>query len=78
MIKQLKRDIFKLGKTRFARDPVFEHKDNIRILVDKIKPGVPGKIHERYPSIYARGEVSELPGWISFNKEVVEKILYTI
>ena len=45
------------------------------MLTEGAKPGIGGvplphtKPH-KYPSLYARGEVAELPAWIAFDKQV--------
>ncbi|GLV41435.1 EF-hand domain containing 1.1 [Carabus blaptoides fortunei] len=58
-----------IGQTRFHRSQYFEHLGSIRILSDRVRPD--GTINSRYPSIYARGEVAELPAWIAFDKQVL-------
>lgn len=39
-------------------------------MVEKVKPNMLGVLSDRYPSVYARGEVIELPAWIAFDKQV--------
>lgn len=52
-------------------DPKFDFiGDGISCLREKVKPNMLGPLSDRYPSIFARGEVSELPGWIAFDKQV--------
>lgn len=62
--------VLQIGQTRFHRSQYFEHLGDIRMLSDKVRPVAGGKINNRYPSIYARGEVAELPAWIAFDKQV--------
>ena len=45
------------------------------MLTEKLKPGIGGvplpyTKPYKYPSLYARGEVAELPAWIVFDKQV--------
>ncbi|XP_065162838.1 EF-hand domain-containing family member C2-like isoform X2 [Atheta coriaria] len=40
-------------------------------MVEKVKPNMLGVLSDRYPSVYARGEVIELPAWIAFDKQIL-------
>lgn len=52
-------------------DPKFDFLGpGITCLKEKVKPNMLGPLSDKYPSIYARGELPELPGWISFDKQV--------
>ena len=49
------------------------------MLAEKIKPGIGGvplpyTKPQKYPSLFARGEVAELPAWIAFDKQVCESL----
>lgn len=46
--------------------------------LDKIRSMLPGKIHERYPSLFARGEVTEIPPWIQLDREVYYNTLFNV
>ncbi|XP_014259036.1 EF-hand domain-containing family member C2 [Cimex lectularius] len=66
-----------VGQTRFhlAHHFDFIHK-GVPYLTEKKKPGIggvplPGSDQGSYPSIYARGEVSELPPWIIYDKHIL-------
>lgn len=62
---------FKIGKTRFPMDPKFDFiGPGVRCLKEKVKPNMLGPLTDKYPSIYARGEVTEIPAWIAFDKQV--------
>lgn len=60
-----------IGRTNFRIDPIFDFNAGIPCLVEKVKPNMFGPLSDRYPSIYARGEVSELPAWIAFDKQIL-------
>lgn len=64
---------FQLGRTNFRMDPKFDFigKGN-PAMVEKVKPNMFGPLSDKYPSIYPRGETVELPGWIVFDKKVVD------
>ncbi|RZC36583.1 EF-hand domain-containing family member C2 [Asbolus verrucosus] len=61
-----------LGKTKFNMDPKFDFiGDGVPALVEKVKPNMFGSLSDKYPSIYPRGEVMELPPWIAFDKQIL-------
>ncbi|XP_067013861.2 EF-hand domain-containing family member C2 [Anabrus simplex] len=61
-----------IGKTKFHRSQQFERIKNVPMLCDKITPGIGGvKRFQKYPSIFARGEVTDLPPWIVFDKQIL-------
>jgi hypothetical protein len=52
-------------------DPKFDFiGDGVPALVEKVKPNMFGALSDKYPSLYPRGEVLELPSWIAFDKQV--------
>ncbi|KAK9869902.1 hypothetical protein WA026_003622 [Henosepilachna vigintioctopunctata] len=64
-----------IGRTRFNVDRKFDFigapKDGNRALIEKVKPNMFGPLTDRYPSIYARGEVLDIPPWLVFDKQVL-------
>lgn len=42
-------------------------------LVERVKPNMLGCLTDRYPSLYPRGEVPEVPAWIGFDKQVLKQ-----
>ncbi|XP_019871659.1 EF-hand domain-containing family member C2-like [Aethina tumida] len=62
-----------LGKTKFNLDPQFVHLGpGIRALKEKVKPNMLSPMSDKYPSLYPRGEVLELPAWICFDKQILQ------
>ncbi|CAH1175792.1 unnamed protein product [Phaedon cochleariae] len=61
-----------IGKTKFNMNPKFDFigKGN-RALVERVKPNMLGPLSDKYPSIYPRGETTEIPGWIAFDKQML-------
>lgn len=60
-----------IGKTKFNMDPKFCFiAPGVRGLCEKVKPNMMGVLGDRYPSVYPRGEVMELPSWIAFDRQV--------
>ncbi|KAG8329790.1 EF-hand domain-containing member C2 [Homalodisca vitripennis] len=64
-----------IGQTRFHKSHHFEQLE-VPYLSDKERPGIGGapiyySRPRRYPSIYARGDVSELPTWIAFDRQML-------
>lgn len=52
-------------------DPKFDFiGDGVPALTEKVKPNILGPLTDKYPSVYPRGEVMELPAWIAFDKQV--------
>ncbi|XP_974278.2 EF-hand domain-containing family member C2 [Tribolium castaneum] len=61
-----------LGKTKFNMDPKFDFiGDGVPALVEKVRPNMFGPLSDKYPSLYPRGEVLELPSWIAFDKQIL-------
>ncbi|CAH1368316.1 hypothetical protein MTP99_009686 [Tenebrio molitor] len=61
-----------LGRTKFNMDPKFDFiGDGVPALVEKVKPNMFGPLSDKYPSLYPRGEVLELPSWIAFDKQIL-------
>ncbi|KAJ4428509.1 hypothetical protein ANN_24551 [Periplaneta americana] len=65
-----------IGQTKFHKSQHFEVYNNLPILAEKIKPGIGGiplpyTKPKKYPSLFPRGEVAELPAWIAFDKQVL-------
>ncbi|CAH0563867.1 unnamed protein product [Brassicogethes aeneus] len=61
-----------LGRTKFNMDPKFEHLGpGIRALKEKVKPNMLGILSDKYPSIYPRGEATEIPAWLCFDKQIL-------
>lgn len=69
IIKKINIFFWQIGKTKFNRAVHFEWLNGVvPYLTDKKRPG--GESLYLYPSIYTRGEVAELPAWISYDKQV--------
>ncbi|GJQ82716.1 hypothetical protein Trydic_g19726 [Trypoxylus dichotomus] len=60
-----------IGRTKFNRDFKFERINGVPTLIEKVRPNLFGPLSDKYPSLYARGEVTELPAWIAFDKQVL-------
>ncbi|KAK4880112.1 hypothetical protein RN001_008258 [Aquatica leii] len=61
-----------IGKTKFNMDPQFDFiEKGVTALVEKVKPNMMGPLSDRYPSLYPRGEVPEIPTWIGYDKQIL-------
>ncbi|KAI4467069.1 ef-hand domain c-terminal containing protein [Holotrichia oblita] len=60
-----------IGRTQFNRDFKFERINGVPTLIEKVRPNLFGSLSDKYPSIFARGEVAELPAWIAFDKQIL-------
>ncbi|KAF5307729.1 hypothetical protein FQR65_LT06600 [Abscondita terminalis] len=61
-----------IGKTKFNMDPKFDFiEKDVSALVERVKPNILGNLSDKYPSLYPRGEVPEIPAWIAFDKQVL-------
>lgn len=64
--------LLKLGRTKFNLDPHFDFNAGVPCLKEKVRPNMLGPLTDKYPSIYLRGEVQELPTWIAYDKQVLK------
>ncbi|ERL90320.1 hypothetical protein D910_07669 [Dendroctonus ponderosae] len=61
-----------VGKTEFHLNPIFGFiGEGNRALIEKVKPNMFGPLSDKFPSIYPRGQCTELPGWIMFDKQIL-------
>lgn len=60
-----------IGRTKFNRDFKFERINGVPTLIEKVRPDLFGPLSDRYPSVFARGEVADLPAWIAFDRQVL-------
>ncbi|XP_031332726.1 EF-hand domain-containing family member C2-like isoform X2 [Photinus pyralis] len=61
-----------IGKTKFNIDPKFDFiEKGVGALCERVKPNMLGNLTDRYPSLYPRGEVPEIPSWIGFDKQIL-------
>lgn len=70
--------LLQIGQTRFHKSHHFELFE-VPYLSDKERPGIGGAAlqtkPQSYPSIYARGDVSELPTWVAYDRQVRNEYL---
>ncbi|XP_047457110.1 EF-hand domain-containing family member C2 [Mugil cephalus] len=65
-----------LGKERFHKSQHFDYSNGVAMLISSEKPGIGGerlagqKIKPKY-SIYPKGEGSDLPSWVAFDKQAL-------
>ncbi|XP_072253820.1 EF-hand domain-containing family member C2 [Leuresthes tenuis] len=66
----------RLGKERFHKSQHFDYSNGVPMLVGSEKPGIGGerlvgqKIKPKY-SVYPKGEGSDLPSWVAFDKQAL-------
>ncbi|XP_010785246.1 EF-hand domain-containing family member C2-like, partial [Notothenia coriiceps] len=63
-----------LGKDRFHKSQHFDYSNGVPLLVGTEKPGIGGELllgQEIKPkfSVYPKGEGSDLPAWVAFDKQ---------
>ncbi|XP_071380863.1 EF-hand domain-containing family member C2 [Centroberyx affinis] len=65
-----------LGKERFHKSQHFDYSNGVPMLVGSEKPGIGGellvgqKIQPKY-SVYPKGEGSDVPSWVAFDKQAL-------
>ncbi|XP_067460234.1 EF-hand domain-containing family member C2 [Thunnus thynnus] len=65
-----------LGKERFHKSQHFDYSNGVPMLVGSEKPGIGGEllIGQRFKpkySVYPKGEGSDLPSWVAFDKQAL-------
>ncbi|XP_018325854.1 EF-hand domain-containing family member C2-like [Agrilus planipennis] len=62
----------KIGRKKFNKENVFDYiGPGNRALIEKVTPNLFGPLGDRYPSLYPRGEVPEIPAWIAYDKQIL-------
>lgn len=72
----------KVGQTRFHKSQHFDLiAKSVPYLSEKSLPGIggeplPGTKVNKFPSVYARGEVTDLPSWLVYDKQVSVPLIH--